>query len=79
MVMSKDVDYVKVLAEELRDQRKQILEALDTLKGVPGDLKEVKADVKELKSDMQVVKAAIKDQGRVLNDHEKRITVLETT
>jgi len=62
--MSKNDDYIAVLAEELRLQREQILEALDTMKNVPGDIRQLKEDMYEVKGNIKVIKA-------VLTDHEK--------
>lgn len=70
--------YEGALLEDIKDQNKAILESLGALKGVPAKLDDLTDDIAELKSDMKVIKSVVKDQSNELNDHEKRITSLET-
>jgi len=72
-----DDNYTKLLAEELKTQRTQILEALGGLKDVPKKLNKIEESLEEVKNDVKAIKAAVTDQSKQLNNHEQRLTVLE--
>ena len=72
-----DDNYTKLLAEELKTQRTQILEALGGLKDVPKKLDQMDERLKNVELIVQATKAAVTDQSKQLNNHEQRLTVLE--
>ena len=77
--MSKSKDhYEGALLEEFRDQMKFVIEALKALKDVPADIKQIKADLAEMNQWKFAAKEVIKDQSKTLNNHETRLTKLET-
>lgn len=73
-----DDDYAKLLAEELKSQRKQILEALEPLPRMAKDIAKLKEDMTEVKADIKVIRAVVADQSKQLHNHEICITSLET-
>ncbi|HTE21575.1 MAG TPA: hypothetical protein VK674_00865 [Candidatus Limnocylindria bacterium] len=75
----KDDDYTAALLEELRDQNRRILEAVTALIGVPDRLQTIESKIDGLHDDRVATKAAVKDQSRQVHNHERRITVLEST
>ncbi|MDB5164607.1 MAG: hypothetical protein JWL89_233 [Candidatus Saccharibacteria bacterium] len=75
--MSKDNHYDGILAEELRDQFRLILEALTALKDVPADIKRIKESVVDLEEWRELAKLVIRDQNKTLNNHEIRLGNLE--
>lgn len=74
----RDEDYGLLLAEELKAQRTQILEALGGLKDVPLRLTKIEDSLDEIKTDVKAIRAVVKEHNTELADHEQRITVLET-
>lgn len=72
-----DDKYVKLLAEELKTQRTQILEALDGLKDVPVKLDQMDERLKNVEHIVKATRAAVTDQSKQLDNHERRLTVLE--
>ncbi len=77
--MSKrDEGYGLLLAEELKAQRTQILEALGGLKDVPQRLSNIEQKLDEVNTNVMAIKAVVKEHNTELADHEQRITVLET-
>ena len=73
-----DDNYIGVLLEDIRDQNKAVLEAVGDMQKHVARIPAIEQSVDELKQDMKVVKAAVTDLGRQVNDHEQRITGLET-
>jgi uncharacterized protein (UPF0335 family) len=71
--MKKD-DYTGVLLEDIQSQIKRLAEAMAD---VPQDVRLLKEDMAEVKADIKVIKAVVTDHDKELNDHQKRITVLE--
>jgi hypothetical protein len=67
-----------VLGEVLADELKVIRAYVQDIPTLKQDVGTLKTDVSELKSDMKVVKAVIKDISKQQQDHEIRITRLET-
>lgn len=56
---------------------RRMAEVLSTL-ATREQLQRVEEGVAELKTDLKIVKAVVTDQSSQLQDHETRITVLET-
>ena len=71
-------NYAGVLWEEMNERIKLIQESLVVFKDVPADIAQMKADLAEMKQWKFVVKEVIKDQSKTLNNHEVRLTKLET-
>jgi len=67
-----------VLGEVLADELKAILEYVKVVPHLELGIKDIKQDVGELKSDMKVIKSVAKDISRQQQDHELRITHLES-
>ena len=72
-----DDNYLGILLEEIRDQNKAVLEAVGDMRA---ELKKVpkRDEFDDLKQDVKVIKAAITDLSHQVDDHERRITRLET-
>jgi prefoldin subunit 5 len=71
-------NYTDVILEEVRDQYKKIQEGLDSLQGLPTKVDKLDEDMQTVKSDLKTIKAVQRDQGHQVQDHEKRLTKLET-
>lgn len=67
-----------VILEEIKDQNKAILETLQPMPQMVKDIEQMKGDIEEIKVDNKAMKAVIKDHGHHIDDHETRITQLET-
>lgn len=72
-----DDNFIGVLLEDIRDQNKAILEAVGDMQRHVAKIPKMEEDIKELKDDIKVIKAAVTDQGRHVQDHERRIGKLE--
>lgn len=70
-------DHVAVLLGDISSQMRRMAEVLSTL-ATREQLQRVEEGVAELKTDLKIVKAVVTDQSSQLQDHETRITVLET-
>lgn len=70
-------DHVGVLLEKIVDQNQAVLEAVSDMQQKINQLP-TRDEFTELKNDVQVIKAAVTDMSQQLNDHEQRITTLET-
>lgn len=82
--MSRQNDHIVVLAEELKLQRIQILEALQALAELPAKVDNLSAkvikltqDMTEVKADIKVIKRVVTQHSVQLHSHERRITALE--
>ncbi len=75
-----DIDdkYIGILLEEIRDQNKAVLEAVDDMQKNVAKIPAIEEDVAELKQDVKIVKAAVTDTSKQQGDHEDRISRLET-
>jgi primase-polymerase (primpol)-like protein len=73
-----DDHYVGVILEEIRDQYKVLNERFDDLNHLPAKVDNIEAVVERIDADNKAMKLAIKDQTRQLDNHEGRITHLET-
>ena len=71
-------DYTGVLLEDIKDQNQKILESLAPLPQMGKDITQLQEDVSELKTDMKAVKTLVKEHSGQLNNHESRISTLET-
>jgi hypothetical protein len=72
-----DDNYAGLLLEQIRDEVKAIHELVA---GQPtrSEFDQLTTDVRTIRDDTKVIKAAVMDQSAQLNDHEHRITRLET-
>ena len=73
-----DDERKEVLGEVLHDELRAILELVKDVPAIRQDLQQVQADVAELKADMKIVKAATTDLSKQGNDHERRLSQLES-
>lgn len=76
LAMSEDI-YTAAILEEVREQNKRILDALNGMSSVPVIVSEIKADVSELKFDVKDIKSVVKDHSKSLQDHDGRLALLE--
>lgn len=72
-----DDEHKQVLGEVLADQLKLLQEGIANLP-TKDDFSKLDNKVDILSLDMKTVKAAVTDQNKQVQDHEQRITVLET-
>lgn len=70
-----DDHYNGVLLEDIRDKLAAFAEVMSD---VPKDVARLKDDVSEIKTDIKAIKAVMKDHSHHIDDHEARITQLET-
>lgn len=70
-------DYAGALTEELRDQLKLIMEALQALKTVPANIAAIKAELLRINHKDSIFELVIQDQSRLLNNQKNRLTKLE--
>jgi len=69
-----DTTRKEVLGEAIMDELRAIRELVADVPVISGRVYSLKEDVAELKSDMKVVKAAVKDQYRILRQHDVAIS-----
>lgn len=67
-----------VYHEKMKHELGMVLEAVADLRKKADTLDEIKADVAELKNDNKLFKQVLKDTNYDLQNHEQRITKLET-
>ena len=72
-------NYMGVLLEEIRDQNKAVLEIVGDMKDYVAKIPALLEDVEELKQDVKIIKVAVKDMGKQLKNHERRIVRLESS
>ena len=72
-------NYNGFLLEELGEQLKFIIEALKALKHVPAELKRLNAKLDRMNARQDLSDLVIRDVSKTVNNHERRITHLETT
>jgi len=71
--------YNGFLLEELSEQLKFVIEALKALKYVPAELRKINKRLDRMNERLDVVEPVAKDNSQTLNNHELRITKLETS
>ena len=76
--MASDDNYIGMLLEEIRDQNRAVLEAVGVMQQQVAKLPTIEEEIRELKADVKVIKAAVTDQSKQLDEHERRITRLES-
>jgi predicted nucleic acid-binding Zn-ribbon protein len=76
--MDKDQNYTNVLLEEVRGDIKAILEVVVPMRQELAEVKKAVADIPEIKADIKTIKAALTDTNQQVQNHEQRITKLET-
>ncbi len=67
-----------ILLEEVRHMFQAIREGQVSMASVPSDIAVMKDDIEIIKSDIRAIKAVNKNHSIQINDHEGRITTLET-
>ena len=70
--------YEGALLEEINNRLKLVQEALDAFKTVPDDVRGIKERQDKTDTWSDVAKSVIKSQSKTLNNHETRLTKLET-
>lgn len=68
----------ELVAEQVSNQLKTALEAIDEIKLQVGKIPAIQDDIAELKSDMKAVKQAIRATNLDLRELDRRVTELET-
>lgn len=71
--------YSGFLHEDLHEQLKLIMEALKALKHVPAELKRINAKLDRMNARQDLSDLLIRDISKTVNNHERRITHLETS
>lgn len=73
--MGKDTDhYEGSLLESINDQLKAIREGQESMASVPGNISLIKDRLGNVETDVKAIKAAVKDQGKIVNKHTKQLT-----
>lgn len=70
-------NHVAAILEDISGQMQRMAEVLSTL-ATKEQLQRVEEDASELKTDVKTIKAVVTSQRTQLEDHEVRITTLET-
>jgi hypothetical protein len=70
-------DHTNIILEEMNSKFDAVVEAVGQMQD---DIKTLakQADLDEIKADIKIVKAAVVDHSNHINDHEKRVTRLES-
>ncbi|HXH26747.1 MAG TPA: hypothetical protein VNG90_02545 [Candidatus Acidoferrum sp.] len=76
--MDKKPHYTDVLLEDMNGKFDAIMEMLIPMREELNEVKKLTAEIPELKTDIKIIKAVLTDSGKQLQDHERRITRLET-
>lgn len=74
--MSKDDDYTTLVLEEIRDQNKAVLEAVDGMQETMKTLA-TKGELQAVAEDVKTIKQALTATNHSVADHEQRITALK--
>lgn len=67
-----------ILLEEVRHMFLAIREGQESMASVPGDMAIMRDDIALIQSDIKAIKAIAKSHSIQLDNHEARITTLET-
>jgi len=67
-----------ILLEHMDNRFDAVIEAVGQMQDQLKVLPAMQADLEEVKSDVKTIKAVVTDQSSQLNDHETRISVLES-
>jgi hypothetical protein len=70
-------DHTNIILEEMNSKFDVVVEAVGQMQEQIKDIPK-RDEFEELKSDVKIIKAAVVDHSNHINDHEKRITRLET-
>jgi acetone carboxylase gamma subunit len=73
-----DSHYAGLLWEEINERLKLIQEVLSGFKDMQADVKHMKERLDKVDDWHDVAKLVIKDHSKVLNNHQTRLTKLET-
>ena len=71
-------DHVSVVLEDMNGKFDAVIDSVSGLASGVKELKSLIPDVADLKGDVKVIRNAVIDQTSQLNDHEDRLTNLET-
>lgn len=77
--MKQDIAYLGAKIEETNSNVKAILEIVVPMQQDVIQLKKEVAKLPGIEQDIKIIKAAVRDTGAQVKDHEHRITRLETT
>lgn len=69
----------RIIAEDIECEFRAGFETLEGIKRQADKISGIEIDIVELKDDMKTVKAVLKVTNKAVQNHEKRITKLETT
>ena len=67
-----------ILLEHMDNRFDAVIEAVGQMQDQLKVLPAMQADLEEVKSNVKTIKAVVTDQSSQLNDHETRISVLES-
>jgi hypothetical protein len=80
--MAKNQNYTDVILEEINDKFDLIMETVVPMRHGLSELKQqsssMQDDIHTMKGDTKIIKIEISRNNKLLNDHETRITHLET-
>lgn len=74
--MKSNQDYTAIILEEIRDQNKLVLEAIDTMP-TRHEVHITNSNLKAIADDVKTIKRAVTDLSTIINHHERRLTQLE--
>jgi prefoldin subunit 5 len=70
-------DHLQILVEDVNDKLKVLVEGISMLQDDMRQVKKSVTDIPEVKTDIKIIKAAVTDQSRTINNHDRRIGLLE--
>lgn len=73
----KDLKYVSVMLEDLRDQMRALAEAIVAIQQNMVQKDAYETDIERIESKLDATIFAVKDHSRELRSHDSRIAVLE--
>ncbi len=76
--LTNELRRIAVTQEAMGDTIKTILEIVAPMRKEVTEIKSVIADIPEMKADIKTIKAVIRDTNQQVQNHEKRLTRLET-
>jgi predicted nucleic acid-binding Zn-ribbon protein len=69
---------IGIMLEKMDDNNRLIMEVLVPMKERTDRIPKIEADIAEIRQDMHTIKVAVKTTNTQVQDHERRITHLET-
>jgi len=70
-------DHLQILVEDVNDKLKVLVEGISMLQDDMRQVKKSVTDIPEVKTDIKIIRAAVTDQSRTINSHDRRIDLLE--